>query len=227
MMKKVASLLFVGLLSMASGCSKTEQGSAISAPAVEAASVAPAPPALPAVSGHWTITFTRLRYNKEDVAIPGSGKNIGVLNVDMKDGVNVKEANYALCTQNGIIYNQYGLPNVNMSVPLDDGKFERACFTSASSFAGSSGRLTHTTVVLMRAKLEQRAWKDTPGEKGKVPASTMGRPVDLRIRIDDSFSSTTMLDADTAISGNMMSGHWCDTDKQQYCGTLTGQRASD
>jgi len=229
MTKKIALLISMGILFMASGCSKT-QVSADSAPAAEAANVAPAPPALPAVSGHWAITFKWLRMKKEDGSfIPGTGKNIGVLNVDLKDGVNVIEGNHALCTQDGNAYNQNGFPNLNLDVPSDnDGKPEEACFTSVGSFDGSSGQLSHTVAVLVRAEYEMRqfSWQDIAGETEKVVASTMERPAGLRIKFDDS-SSFRAFDANTSISGNMMSGKWCDTHKEQYCGMLFGQRKSD
>jgi hypothetical protein len=232
MTKNVALLISMGILFMASGCSKTQQGSAESIPAAEAATLAPAPPELPPVSGHWTITFKRLQMKKEDGSfippsfIPGTGKNVGVLNVDLKDGMNVIDGKLlASCTQNGNEYGLNGFPNLNIDVPLDDGKPTEACFTSVGSFDGSSGQLSHTAAVLVTAdyKMEQQSWQDMAGETEKVPASTKGRPARFTIKFDDD-STTRSFDGFTAISGNVMSGEWCDA---HNCGTLFGQRTSD
>jgi len=58
MTKNVALLISMGILFMASGCSKT-QVSADSAPAAEAATVAPAPPALPPQLGQSPAAATK------------------------------------------------------------------------------------------------------------------------------------------------------------------------
>src|ERR1700745_2948450 len=93
-------LLVVGL---SAGCNTRQAGASDkagsqppssppeSAPALQAA-------ALPSVSGHWTITLKQLRQTKDGSFIPGTDKNIGVLNVDLKDGVYVTEGNHAFCS---------------------------------------------------------------------------------------------------------------------------------
>jgi hypothetical protein len=102
---------------------------------------------LPDVSGHWTITFERRRVKEDGSLIPGTGRNIGVLNVDLSDGVNVVDGNHANCTQSGNVF------SLNFLMMLDkDGKPGEACFTSVGSFDRNSGQLSHTAAVLVEAE---------------------------------------------------------------------------
>ena len=225
MTKNVALLISVGILLLASGCSKPQQGSGENAPAAETASIAPASPALPAVNGHWTITFKRLRMKKDGSFMPGTGKDIGVLNVDLMDGVNVIEGNHAICTQHGNIYGPNGFPNLNFDMPRNDrGKFEEGCFTSIGNFDGSSGQLSHTVAVLGTADYEMQHTAPSlgTGEAEKVLASTMARYGRLAIKFDG--FSMVPFDANTVVSGNMMYGEWHDAQNYQYGGTLLGKR---
>jgi hypothetical protein len=237
---RIIGVMVTGVLLAVAGCKTQDQQAATnSAPAVvqaaTATSNAPAPPALPPISGHWTITFKQLRQKKDGSFIPGTDKNIGVLNVDLKDGVYVIEGNGALCSQNGNVYkNEFHGLNFLVFITSDirnDGKPNKACFTSVGSFDGSSGQLSRTTGVLAMADYEMKR------QFVAVPDSPMEREVTLKIQSDDDSGSLLhppkrSVVADAGVSGNTMSGEWrvalgVSSNSPSYGGTLLGRRTSD
>ncbi len=102
--------------------------------------------------------------------MPGSGKETGILSVDLTNGVNVVNGNHANCTESGDAY------SLNKMVMLDhDGKPDEACYTSVGSFDGSRGHLAPTKAVLVTAGYDMRPPKppkNSGAEGEKFPAST-------------------------------------------------------
>jgi hypothetical protein len=185
-------LLIATLLVFNFGCERAKptveaQPFQATQPVGKEVSVAPVPAPPPDIRGHWTITFVQRRQKEDGSWMPGVGKNVGVLNVDLKDGVNVVIGEHgAECTQSG---NQFGL---NFLMMLDkDGKPDEACFTSVGSFDGSIGQLSHTEAVLAEAGYDMASPQNLGAENEKFPATTMVRHISLRIEFDhDSYRST-------------------------------------
>jgi hypothetical protein len=222
------TLLIATLLVFTFGCEKagpTVEPQPVQAtqPVAQEVPVAPVLSPLPDIRGHWTITFVQRRQTKDGSWMPGLGKNVGVLNVDLKDGVNVVIGEHgAECTQSG---NQFSL---NFLMMLDkDGKPDEACFTSVGSFDGSTGQLSHTKAVLAEAGYDIASPQNLGAENEKFPATTTVRHISLRIEFDhDSYRSTKigMFDGHADVSSDKISGEWSDERSQ---GTFVGERTND
>jgi hypothetical protein len=218
-------LLTATLLIFTLGCEKAKppvEAHPVRAPQPEA-QAAPVPISLPDLAGHWTINFVQRHQNKDGSWMPGSGKDIGVLSVDLTNGVNVAEGNHALCTPRG---DAYGL---NMMVMLDqNGKPGETCYTSIGSFDGSRGQLSPTEAVLVTADNDMGRPNNVGAETEQFPANTMVRRVSLLIEFHNDFYSTkvALLDGTADISNGVISGTWSDVGHEQRSGTMFGQRTS-